>query len=73
MTILVKKHRHIRLLGQINGDHLHSQPKDYRGETEFLPLLTKALEGDVSGLCKILNSREKDRMFSYLNNLRQQK
>lgn len=73
MTILIKKHRHIRLLGQIDGNHLHSQPKDYRGETEFLPLLTKALDGDLSGLLKILTSREKDRLFSYLNNLRQQK
>lgn len=71
MTVLVKKHRHIRLLGQIDGQHLHSVPKDYRGENEEkLDLFTQALAGDPSGLLKILNAREKDRLFSYLNNLR---
>lgn len=70
MTVLVKKHRHIRLLGQIDGNHLHKTPSDYVAETETLELCEKALAGDVSGLLKILNGREKDRMFSFLNNFR---
>lgn len=68
--MIIKKHRHIRLLGQINGDHLHKVPRDYLEDKEDLELFRKALEGDTSGLLKILNSREKDRMFSYLNNLK---
>lgn len=68
MTKQIKKHRHLRLLGQIDGNHLHKVPRDYVECSEFLPLLTKALKGDLTGLLKILNSREKDRLYSFLNN-----
>lgn len=69
MAKLIKKHRHIRLLGQINGDHLHKVPRDFIRNSEYLPLLTKALEGDISGLLNILNNKEQMRLFSYLRKL----
>lgn len=70
MTVIVKKHRHIRLLGQIDGNHLHKTPGDYVAEEEYLELCEKALAGDISGLMKILNKQEQRKLFSFLNNMR---
>lgn len=73
-TIRVKsrRHGHRTNLGMKIDESNFSPITDYLGETEYLPLLTKALEGDLTGLLKILNSREKDRLYSYLNSLRRQ-
>lgn len=71
--VKTRRHGHRTNLGMKIDESDFSKITDYRGETEFLPLLTKALGGDLTGLLKILNSREKDKLFSYLNSLRSQK
>lgn len=85
MAKLVKRHRHIRLLGKIDGKHkVHLQPKDMVADSMYAKLVKlgfdesyiailmlaakQAMNGNPGTLCKLLNSREQDRLFSFLNN-----
>ena len=83
MAKVIKKHRHLRLLGKVTDGHLNKIPREYRGEdmlgrlvrnghdeevTKLRLVAAKlALEGQPGFLLSLLDGRQKDLVMSYLN------
>lgn len=80
----VKKHRHMRLLGSVDGNHTNKIPRQFRGNSlwkqlklrgmkeKFIEQLLlgaqQSLNGDTTLLCKLLTTKQRDKLFSFLNN-----
>jgi hypothetical protein len=83
MTQQIKKHRHLRLLGQINGNHLHKTPREYIasfGESFDVEMdddlknnlnsaAKLALQGNMLELYGLLDSRHREKMLRYLRSV----
>lgn len=79
----IKKHRHIRLLGSVDGNHTNKTPRQFRGNSlwkllkkqgmdeKFIRQLylgaQQSLNGDTTLLCKLLTTKQRDKLFSFLN------
>jgi len=79
----IKKHRHIRLIGSVDGNHTNKIPRQFRGDSLW-KLLKKqgmdedvirllyvgaqlSLKGDNTLLCRLLTTKQQDKLFSFLN------